>query len=180
MVYVALLRGINVGGKHTVAMARLKSTFEALGLENVSTFINSGNVIFTTSETDEAKLCTRIEKAIEKDFGFAVPTLLRNLTQMHAFMKQLPKNWHNDDRHKCDVMFLWPGYDKPGVVDLIKIKPEIEELKYIPGALVWRIGRADVRRGSTATIIGSDLYKQMTIRNANSVRKIYALMQALA
>src|SRR5688500_10294347 len=74
--YVAFLRGINVGG-HTVKMDALKQAFEALGFENVSTFIASGNVIFETSAKNAAALETKIEKALHKDLGYEAATFLR-------------------------------------------------------------------------------------------------------
>ncbi|MCA9364814.1 MAG: DUF1697 domain-containing protein [Candidatus Moranbacteria bacterium] len=69
-IYIAFLRGINVGGKNKIEMARLKKCFESLGYENVSTYINSGNVLFQTKESDGKKLVTEIEKAIEKKLNW--------------------------------------------------------------------------------------------------------------
>ena len=71
MTYLALLRGINVGGKNKVEMARLKTLFESIGCGDVRTYINSGNVIFTSNRV-AARLRTSIEKAIAKEFGFHV------------------------------------------------------------------------------------------------------------
>ena len=78
--HVALLRGINVGGKSTVSMAKLKTTFEALGFEDVVTYINSGNVVFAGSKPSAAT----IEKRIEKDFGRDVSVLLRTPAELQA------------------------------------------------------------------------------------------------
>ena len=178
MTYVALLRGINVGGKASIQMARLKLTFENLGFDNVKTFINSGNVIFTSDKKDSAQLVTLIEKAVKTDFGLAVPVTLRNINQMDVLMKELPEDWLNDNQTKCDVLFLWDEIDSPDALQFVQIKPEIEDLLYVPGALLWRIGREHINRGSMLKLVGTEPYKKMTIRNPNSVRKIYALMQA--
>jgi uncharacterized protein (DUF1697 family) len=70
--YVALLRGINVGGKTSINMARLKECFEEQGFLNVKTYINSGNVIFNTSSSVTVKLEQKIEKAIIVNFNFPV------------------------------------------------------------------------------------------------------------
>ncbi|MCB0397151.1 MAG: DUF1697 domain-containing protein [Flavobacteriales bacterium] len=75
--YISILRGINVSGQKKVPMADLRKVYESLGLQDVSTYIQSGNVIFSGGARDETKLVTSIEKAIEKKFGFHVPVMLR-------------------------------------------------------------------------------------------------------
>lgn len=180
MVYVALLRGINVGGNRKVEMPKLKAAFEKFGFKNVKTFINSGNVIFVSEIKDSKKLCEQIEKAIKKDFGFDVPVLIRSFDQIDKFVKELPKNWVNNDVMRCDIMFLWPESDTPEILKLIPHNPDIEDVVYYPGTVVWRIDRDKVRRGQVIKIIGTDMYKKLTIRNANTVRKIYALMLSSA
>lgn len=180
MIYVALLRGINVGGNRKVEMTKLKATFESLGFENVKTFINSGNVIFDTSDTDQQKLCSRVEKEIEKDFGLEVPVLIRSFDEIESFVKKLPENWVNNEVMRCDIMFLWPEADSPEILQKIPHNPEIEDVVYFPGAAVWRIDRDKVRRGQVIKIIGTDMYKKLTIRNASTVRKLYELMKSAA
>lgn len=178
MIYVALLRGINVGGNRKVEMAKLKVTFEHASFSNVKTCINSGNVIFESASNDVKELCKQIEKAIMKDFGFEVPVLIRSAAEIEKFLKKLPNTWVNDADMRCDVMFLWPDADSPEIVNRIPHNPEIEDVLYFPGAVVWRIDRDKVRRGQVIKIIGTDMYKKLTIRNANTVRKLYELMQS--
>jgi len=176
MIYVALLRGINVGGKTKVDMKLLKTTFEQLGFEKVKTYINSGNVIFEATSVSPKQLTATLESAIEKDFGFAVPVVVRDLLAIKTIVEALPDNWTNDQTMKCDVMFLWPEIDNPKIMEQIPHKPEIEDVKYLPGTLFWRIDRDKVNRGQVLKIIGTGVYKQMTVRNCNTVRKLYALM----
>ena len=175
MVYVALLRGINVGGKHTVAMALLKKTFENLGFNGVKTYINSGNVIFSSSQKP---LAEKVEAAIEKDFGFRVPVVVRTFQELETLVKGIPAEWVNDTSMRCDVMFLWPAVDRPEVIQQFPFKPELEDVIYLPGAVVWRIDRSSVRRGAIPKIIGTNIYKQLTIRNVNTTRKLYELMKS--
>jgi uncharacterized protein (DUF1697 family) len=78
MKYVAFLRGINVGGKTIIKMEELRKVFSSLGFENVKTYIQSGNVVFETDETDEAKLTAQIEAAIEANF-FKTPVMIRSV-----------------------------------------------------------------------------------------------------
>jgi uncharacterized protein (DUF1697 family) len=176
MMYVALLRGINVGGNAKVEMPRLKRVFEALGSQTVSTYINSGNVIFS-DERSSADLQPAIERAIYDEFKLHVPVVLRSKTQIDAICQEVPPQWTNDTEQKTDVMFLWPEVDDPSVMQKVVINPAIENVRYIDGALVWNIARANVTKGNGIKLIKTDLYKYMTIRNINTVRKLNILMQ---
>jgi uncharacterized protein (DUF1697 family) len=178
MTYVALLRGINVGGNNQIKMAKLKETFERLGYTDVRTVIASGNVIFQTGSKNEQKITKEIESAIAKDFKVAVKVLVLNSKQMEKFTKAIPAKWVNDATMKCDVMFLWKEIDNPRVLKEFQYNPKIEDLKYVPGAVLWRIDRKAAPKSRIFKIVGTKLHKQMTVRNPNTVRKLYALMQA--
>lgn len=89
MRYIALLRGINVGG-HTVKMDELRQHFEGLGLQNVKTYIQTGNVFFDTEAKDEEALAQKIENHLEEKLGFAVPTCLRTVTELEEILKAAP------------------------------------------------------------------------------------------
>lgn len=176
MVYVALLRGINVGGKSRVEMVRLKEALESSGFENVRTYINSGNVVFSDSKHKTKELVKKIEAAIEKEFGIKVPAVVRDSKNIHAVNKALPSAWVNDSTMKSDVMFLWEDFDKADVLKALTIKPEIDDVKYVPGAILWRVDRKNVTRSGMMKLVGTDLYKNMTIRNVNTLRKLAAMM----
>lgn len=180
MVYVALLRGINVGGKNKVEMKKLKATFEGAGMTDVTAYINSGNVVFKSTARKAAELEAKLEKAIERDFGFSIKVLLRNLTSMKRLDQALPANWTNDSEMRCDVLFLWKEFDKPSVVKELPTKPELDEVMYVPGAIIWRVDRTNVTRSGMPRLVGSALYKGMTIRNCNTARKLTAIMETLA
>jgi uncharacterized protein (DUF1697 family) len=179
VIYVALLRGINVGGKNKVEMAKLKATFEKAEMSNVTTYINSGNVVFRDNRRKPATIASALEKAIEKDLGLPIRVLIRDLPAIKKVIKALPAAWTNDASMKCDVMFLWEGFDRKSILKELKIKPEIEEVVYVPGAIFWRIDRPNVTRSGMIKIVGTDLYKGMTIRNCNTVRKLAEMMEEL-
>jgi uncharacterized protein (DUF1697 family) len=175
MVYVALLRGINVGGKTRVEMFRLKKTFESLGCHEVRTYINSGNVIFKDTRSAD-KLVPLIEKAIANEFALDMPVLLRSRENVQRLVEEIPAAWQNDSLQKTDVMFLWREIDSSSILDKIVINPELENVLYVDGALVWNIARENVTRGNGIKLIKTDLYRHMTIRNINTVRKLAELM----
>ena len=178
MVYVALLRGINVGGKNKVDMKQLKAAFEDAGMTSVRTYINSGNVIFSSTNRSRARLTKLLEDATALTCGFHVDVLVRDLKEMRAVVKALPKTWVNDATMKCDVMFLWDDVARASVVKELSIKPELEEVKYVAGALIWRVDRNKLNRSGQMRLVGTPLYKRMTIRNCNTTRKLLEIMEA--
>ena len=174
MAYVALLRGINVGGHAKVSMRDLKQTFERLKLKDVSTYINSGNVIFNGGGSDRARLRRRIEKAIAEDLGLDVSVILRDTAELKKVVDKLPSGWKNGDTDKCDVFFS-DEFGSPKSVDLLPFTPGIEEVLFVPGAILCRIPRAKQPKSKLTRLVGTDVYRAMTARNVNTVRKLYEL-----
>jgi uncharacterized protein (DUF1697 family) len=179
VIYVALLRGINVGGKNRVDMKQLKAAFEAAGMEHVSTYINSGNVIFSSEKTSIANLTTLLEKVILDNFDLNIKVLVKDLPTLEAIDKALPDDWQNNSEMKCDVMFLWEHYDNKDVLKQLSIKPGIDDVRYQAGAILWCVDKKNVTRSGMMKLPGTDLYRHMTIRNCNTTRKLLGLMQAV-
>ena len=97
-VYVALLRGVNVGGRGKVDMRELKKQVEALGCTDVSTYINSGNVIFR-----DRRAASTLTRELEQALGRRVA--VRSLAQIQALCKRVPDDWANDKEQKTDIGF---------------------------------------------------------------------------
>jgi uncharacterized protein (DUF1697 family) len=171
---VALLRGINVGGRTKVEMPRLRQAFEAIGCADVSTYINSGNVLFTDDRAT-ATLVAAIEEELHRVFGLELRVVVRTAASLRAVCEAIPDDWTNDDRQKTDVLFLWDEVDDPSTLEAVAHDPELERVLYVPGALVWNIGREHVTRGNGVKLVRSELYRKMTVRNVNTVRKLDAL-----
>lgn len=171
--YIALLRGINVGGNNKVSMSELRRVFESLGFSDVSTYINSGNVIF---KTDKQNIVSLIEKTLYKTFNFEIKVIVRDSKNILKLSKTLPADWTNDTAQKTDILFLWDEYDNKKSIDLIKTSA-VDNLKYIDGAIVWNIKREDYKKSGMNKFIGSTIYKHITARNINTVRKLAELMQ---
>lgn len=174
MLYLALLRGINVGGKNKVEMARLRETFERVGASHVTTYINTGNVVFRDDRSAE-DLVSVLEEAIEEDFGFRAKVLVRAAGDITATARAVPADWVNDSSMKCDVIFLWDGVDRRAILDELIVKPEIDDVVYVPGAIIWRVDRDNLTRSGMMRLATNDLYGKMTIRNVNTVRKLAEL-----
>jgi uncharacterized protein (DUF1697 family) len=106
MKYVAFLRGINVGGKNKIKMETLREVCSALGFENVKTYINSGNVIFETAQTDDKKLAEQIEKAIEKEFALRIKVIVRQISEIENIIKNNPFAGQFENDKDLHVFFL--------------------------------------------------------------------------
>lgn len=177
MIYVALLRGINVGGNNKASMAELKEIFEKLGHSNVLTYINSGNIIFSSSSTDTKKLAETIEKELESHFGFFIPTIVKSKPQIEAIHKALPTSWANDPDGKCDILFLWDEINSAKIIDNLPIRPGYDDdVHYVDGAVIWHIERKNITKTWLPKIVGTDLYKKMTIRSSSTLRKLHERM----
>ena len=179
MIYIALLRGVNVGGKAMVSMNELKACFENLDFSDVKTYINSGNVLFRTDRVGVGTLTKEIETCLSEQFGLSIKVLLKTHDQLKALAARIPKDWVNDAETKCDVMFLWPEVDRAEVLEQIPSNPDIETIRYVSGAVLWCINRKFASKTRVTRIIGTPLYAQMSIRNCNTVRKLLALAEAL-
>jgi len=176
MLHVALLRGINVGGANKIDMRQLKAVFEAAGMTSARTYINSGNVVFSTDLPDRAQIAKLLEDAIEARFGFAVSVLVRSVDEIRSVVDALPADWTNDQMTKCDVLFLWDEIDHPSILGQLHFDPAMEDVRYTPGAVIWRVDRRNASRSRLTRIVGTPLYRQMTIRNCNTARKLLELM----
>lgn len=178
MVYVALLRGINVGGNNKIDMKLLKLSFEKAGMNDVVTYINTGNIIFSHSSQNKTELSRILEDAIHHDFGLQIKVVILSIEDVGGIIKAIPETWRNDKDMKSDVMFLWDEIDDESVLEKLVIKPDIDTVKYVSGAILWSVDKKNVTRSGMTKIIGTKLYKQITVRNVNTARKIYELMQA--
>src|SRR5690625_1407128 len=136
LVYVALLRGINVGGKNKIDMKLLQQTFQKAGMSNAITYINTGNIIFSYQGSSTIELSRILEKAIHNDFGLQIKVVVRSFNDISQIMRAIPITWKNGKEMKSDVMFLWDEVDDDSVLSDLVIKPNIDTVKYVPGAIL--------------------------------------------
>lgn len=175
MKYIAFLRAVNVGGKGIVSMAAIKEALVALGMTDVRTYINSGNVIFSTRASDLAHLNTRIEKAIEKHTGMQIPALVMDHAALRELVDAIPPGWVDDKTMRTYVVLLWKELDDRKILELLPSRDGIDKLRYAPGAVIWRVDRENVSKSYMSKIVGTPLYKKVTIRSANTMRKLNEL-----
>lgn len=177
MIYVALLRGINVGGRNKIDMKSLKKVFEDAGMNSVVTYINSGNVIFAVDEASKTKISHILEEAIYTNFDLSIKVLVCSMENIKRIVTSLPASWKNDKQMRSEVMFLWD--DDVSVLEELPVKPEIDTVKYVSGAILWSLDKKNITKSGMGKIIGTNIYQRMTVRNVNTTRKIYDLMQSV-
>ena len=176
-VFVALLRGVNVGGKNMISMKSLKESFEAIGFINVSTYINSGNVIFQSKETDPRKLERKIEQMLSSDYQLDSKVVVRSLAEMEKLVEALPRSWNGESGWRYNVIFLRHSIDSEKILAELPTKSDIEEIVYRPGALLWSAQVSELTRTNMAKLSSRKIFQDMTVRNLNTTLKLCDLME---
>jgi len=179
-VFVALLRGVNVGGNNMISMASLKTSFERAGFERVSTYINSGNILFQTTEKDARKLESKIEKMLSKEHNLNSKVVVRSLAEMAKLVKDLSGSWDSVKDWKYNVIFLRHSIDSKSVLKALNPKPDIEQVEYYPGTLLWSAQISAIGRTTMQKLSGQKIFQDMTVRNTNTTRKLHELMKKMA
>ncbi len=170
MKYIALLRGINVGGNRKVEMRRLKALFESLGCNNVSTYINSGNIFFEMRKDSLQNIRQFIETKLNNEFGFEIPTLIKATGDMAKIAASIPEEWQNNATWKTDVAYLFPEIDSKESLGLLPVTREYIDIRYVKGAICWNLDKKDYNKSHLNKIVAHQLYQYMTVRNVNTAR----------
>ncbi len=180
MIYISFLRGINVGGNNMIKMADLKQALSDAGLEKVTTYIQSGNVLFESDETDKAKLASQIESTIANSFGLEVTAMVLTATELESIATNTPKGWLEHDDWKYNYVFLMPPFEIDEIIAGIgPLKPDIESMTVGDGILYQAMHIKSFGRTAAGKIAGKPVYKFMTFRNHNTVSKLVALSKTL-
>lgn len=174
--YIALLRGINVGGNNKIAMPELKKAFEDQGFTNVFTYINSGNVIFD-SGLDEPAVQSACETLVESGFGLKIAVGIISVIELHDALAHAPDWWNSDPKSKHNAIFVIPPMAAEAVCAQIgEIKPEYEKLAYHGKVIFWSAPIVTFSRTRLTKIVHSKtINNSITVRNANTALKLAAL-----
>jgi uncharacterized protein (DUF1697 family) len=175
--YVALLRGINVGGKSLIKMDALRACLSELGeVESVSTYIASGNVLFSSAVRDAAALEASIEAAIEARFSLPVKVVVLDRAAYGRVLAAIPGAWIGDETVRANVAFVRRGTDAAEAIRELSPDPALEEILAVPGAILWATRRDALNRSATRKLIGGAAYKELTIRSLNTTLKLRELL----
>ncbi len=174
MKYIALLRGINVSGQKIIKMADLRAYLTKAGFNNVNTYIQSGNIVFESSEINTALLEDKIKGTIEQYYGFIVPTIVLTLLEIeHAISKQPFKDI--DDK-RLYLTYLSQNPDENGMEKLLKYQTNGEELKLIGKVLYMYSPNGVARSKLTNNLVEKNLAVSATTRNWRTSNKLLVLL----
>lgn len=179
MDYLLLLRGINVGGNHRVPMAELKDQLRVIGFDNVVSYINSGNLIFT-SQYDDMTTRNLIRDVLIDNYDFSIEFQIINRPNFKRLIDQAPQWWQDTDPFwRYNALFKLDQY-QPDFDRLIESKAtdEYDEIKICPNVIYWRSpAKANFSRALYAKMVKEPFYKHVSIRNRNTVDKLAAMMK---
>ncbi len=174
--YLALLRGINVGGKSLIKMAALKDALQSDGFTDVRTYIQSGNVFLDTNINDDTALAEALQVSIQKHFGIDVPVVAYSKIDWQKILKAAPEWWGKNPEWKHNLLALIKPYNMQDVLTVIgTIKPDIEAIEPGEGVLYQGVSLKLFGRTITGKLASSPVYKKMTIRNYNTATKLMGL-----
>ncbi|MED1205697.1 DUF1697 domain-containing protein [Heyndrickxia acidicola] len=176
-VYIALLRGINVGGKNKIKMEELRNVFESLGLQKVKTYIQSGNVLFESYE-NESSLCQLLESEIAAAFGFSVSVMLRTSEEMVQIINGCP--YRPDELQEGEsihVSFLSKVPSKEAADKVLAYNNDAEACQ-IKGREVYLFFRKSIRDSKLANQLHK-LDVPSTLRNWNTASKLAGMANVI-
>ena len=178
--YVALLRGINVGGKNLIRMIKLKACFETLGFENVRTYIQSGNVLFSADEPDQARLTSQIEDTLSRTFNYTSRVVVRSDEEMKYIVNHAPKDFgSNPTAYRYDVVFLKEPLTAAEAMQNVAMKDGVDRAFAGNGVLYFSKLISKATQSRLSRIITLPVYQGMTIRNWNTTTKLLEMMDAV-
>jgi uncharacterized protein (DUF1697 family) len=176
--YIALLRGINVGGNNKLPMRALTGLLEELGLQQVKTYIQSGNVVLQTERTDPAALSQEITAAIKKIYGFAPQVFLLDVQAFAAALAANPFPDGEDEPKALHLFFLDGVPQQPNFAALDRVKAANEEYKLIDQ--VFYLHAPDgIGRSKLAETVGKGWGVAITARNWRTARTLLTMAQEL-
>ncbi len=173
MRYVALLRGINVGGNNIIKMAALRAAFERSGFTDVTTYIASGNVLFCAPSTPKPKLTLAIEKMLSETFAYASCVVVVSAKELARVIDEIPAQFGSDaTRFHYDVIFVKEPLTTAEALAEVTAHPEVDAVAVGKHALYFRRLKARATSSHLAKIVGRPVYKSLTIRNWNTTKKL--------
>ena len=171
---IAFFRGINVGGHHSLPMRELIETLENLGLENVRTYIQSGNVVFQSTEINTVELSTEISIAVEDKKGFRPGVLLLSPKEFQSAIDKCP--FSSDEGKFLHFSFLGAEPEEPDLESLDAVRSKTEEFRLID-KVFYLYAPDGIGRSKLVSKVEKALGVPLTSRNWNTVRKVHSLTE---
>lgn len=177
--YVALLRGINVGGRNKISMADLRGIFEDADFRNVSTYIQSGNVAFESGEA-RAELESRIEALLTERLESPPVVVVRSHRQLRSIVVDAPAEFvsRTDDHHR-DVVFLKAPLTAQRAMHVVQLRDGVDDAWPGPGVVYFSRLIAQKTKSKMNRIVGTPEYRLMTIRNWATTSQMLTVLDGM-
>jgi uncharacterized protein (DUF1697 family) len=174
--FIALLRGINVGGKNIIKMEQLKQVFDDMGFSDVKTYIQSGNVIFRMSESNKLELTDRIENQLQKVFSTEIKTLVLTADNLAEAVENAPENFGTEpEKFRYDVWFILPPTKVSDVVSNLRLREGVDFLQAGKNVIYTSRLTSQMGKSHFSKIMQTQVSKNFTIRNWNTTTKLFEL-----
>lgn len=173
--YIALLRAINVGGSRIIKMEDLRKHFAIRGFSNIVTYIQSGNALFDSNETDKAALTEKIEKKLLKELGYEVTVILRSIEEIATVIKQDPFKKTREADDKYYVVFMQSEPDKVLTKQLLSLNNDVDTFHIKGDNLYWLLKKNNGESIVTSSFFEKKLKVLATNRNWNTTNKVLTL-----
>lgn len=180
MKYIALLRGINISGKNKISMSSLKEEIKRLGYENVSTYLNSGNVIFTTDLNHKSEISQKIQVMIQAKFGLEIPVYVMEASELKELLAHRPNWWGQDQKEIYDnIIFVIPPYTYKQIYQVLgEPKEELEQIQEYKNNIFWSYNLKEYRKTNWWSKTASTNVKDViTIRTAHTMKKLLEMCE---
>jgi uncharacterized protein (DUF1697 family) len=175
--YLALLRGVNVGGKNLVRMADLRQAFEELALDDVATYIQSGNVVFRAPRQGRVELAARLERELSLRFGMELKVVLLTEAQLREVVEDAPEGF-GGEAHRCDVIFLRKPLTVTRAFSVIETREGVDGAWQGKGVLYFARLAERASSSRLSKVVMTPEYQNMTIRSWGTTTKLLALMDS--
>lgn len=176
--YIAFLRGVNISGRNEVIMAELKKGVERLGYEEVKTYLNSGNVIFSSNENDIGSVTKRIVMMIKSQFDLDIPVFVIAKEKLEDILRNAPDWWGNADKEIYDnLIFIMPPATFADVFNEIgDPKEELEKIQEYKEAIFWSFSRRNYQKTNWwSKTASASISNKLTIRTASTIMKVVGM-----
>ena len=176
--YIALLRGINISGKNKISMQELKQHFMELGYEEVLTYLNSGNIIFTMEETSEKILGEQIRAMIQDQFALHIPVFVMLQEELQEILNDAPAWWATGTKEIYDnLIFVMPSVTAEMVAEKIgEPTKELEKVAILKNSIFWSFDRKQYAKANWwKKTASAGIGEMITIRTANTLKKIVTM-----
>ena len=180
MKYIVLLRGVNISGKNKVSMPKLKQLLEENNYQNVSTYLNSGNIIIESNINNKELIIENISKIIEFNFNIKIPIYIMTVPELEDILNNSPSWWGTTNKEIYDnLIFIIPPTTYEEVYNTIgSPKENVDQIEEYHNTIFWSFVLKDYRKSTWwIKTASTSITNKITIRTANTMKKLLQLFQ---